>query len=270
MSQLLEPRETPALAWKRWLKVGARLGVRQWLTLLPLSLVLGLAGGWLSAHSYSLGLLALTSVSGVWQAMLLHTAERSAAGKRVDLSTAWEGLMIFWKLPAGQALQQIKARAITSVVLACAMLLVLFLPLYLLAINQAPPEPTPVRETTSWMLLLMYSSTWSTVFLWAWLLQRGGCLAMTNMLVRRYQLDWETAHRLQEKAMLKNRHNFQPLSLLFIAGAMLLFFAPWTVFFLELLWVSVVTVMGRDIFEHKEGLESLEARATSASLASAR
>lgn len=270
MSQLLDPRTTPPNAWKRWFRVGAKLGWRVWLTILPLSLVVGLAGGWMSTQLWGLGVMLLTAVSGLWQAVLLHTAEQAARGKRVDVGTAWDGLMALWRLPERQAVRQIRARAIVSVVLFSVLMLLFVLPLYWFMSQNPPAAETPAAAPTALTMFFQYAGVWGTVFLWSWLLQRGGSVAMTNMLVRQHGMDWEAAHALNEKAYHRNRHNLQPLSMIFIAMAMLLFFAPWVVFLLEVVWASVITVAARDIFENKEALETQEARVTSSSLATAR
>ena len=270
MSHLLEPRTTPPNAWKRWLRVGAKLGWRVWLTILPLSLIVGLAGGWMSTQLLGFGVLLLTTVSGLWQAMLLHTTEQAARGKRVDVGTAWDGLMALWRLPGGQAIQQIRARAIVSVLVFSLLMLLFFLPLYWFASQNPEAAKAPEKAVTGVMLFFQYAGVWGTVFLWSWLLQRGGSVAMANMLVRQHGMDWESAHALSEKAQSRNRHNLQPLSMIFIAMAMVLFFAPWMVFLLEVVWASVISVAARDIFENKEALEPQEARVSTTSLATAR
>lgn len=266
MPQLLEPRETPPHAWKRWLKVGLRLSTRMWLTVLPLSLILGLAGGWLALSAWGLGIIALTAVSGLWQAALLHTAEAAAAGKRVDVGTAWEGLARFWRQPGAVARHQLKVRAVVSAVLATVLMLVLVLPLYW-ALSQQGAPATPTRPVTPWILFVQCAAGWGMVFMWSWMMQRGGSVAMASFLVRQHGVDWETAHRLQERALLRNHHNLRPLSILFLVSVLALFLSPWLVFLAELAWVSVMTVAARDIFGGREALEPQEARSPALALA---
>lgn len=274
MSNTAEPRIVEPNSWKRWWRVGAQLGWRVWLTILPLSLIVGVGASWLSLQMWGLGFFVLMALSGLWQAALLHTAERAASGKRVDVSTPVEGWLSMWRLPQKQAVEQIKVRTVVSVVMTALLTLLVLLPVYLFsAVNDpgvAAKTPPDQDDVTALKLFFQCAANWVVVFLWSWLFQRGGSVSMANMLVRKYQLGWEEAHALVERAVSRNRSNFIALAMSFVVITVLMFLAPWLVFLAEVMWACVITVAARDIFEQKEDLDPQEARVSATSLATAR
>lgn len=274
MSNTAEPRIVEPNSWRRWWRVGAKLGWRVWLTILPLSLIVGVGASWLSLQMWGLGFFVLMALSGLWQAALLHTAERAASGKRVDVSTPVEGWLSMWRLPQKQAIEQIKARGVISVVAALVMTVLVLVPVYLfMAFGETgvtAKTPSAPEDATALKLFLQCAANWVVIFLWSWLLQRGGSVSMANMLVRKYQLSWEEAHALVERAVSRNRSNFMALAMSFVVITVLMFLAPWLVFLAEVMWACVITVAARDIFEQKEALDPQEARVSATSLATAR
>lgn len=267
MALLMEPRRVEPGAWRRWVKVGGRLGARVGLTLLPLSVIVGLAGGAIASQLFSLAIVPVVAMSGVWQAAVLGTAERAAQGKRVDVGTAGECAWAFWRLPDGQAWQQVRARAAVAAVLTGLMLLLVVLPLAWYASGR-PDDPTAIKPSPdAWRQLWSYASSWGSVFLWSWAAQRGGSVAMANMLVRQHGLGWEQAHHLFNQAYLLNRVELMQLSLVFLAASVpVLLVLPWLVFPLEVVWASIVTVAARDIFDHTGTLAPQEPKPASASV----
>ena len=268
MAQMLDPRVTDPQAWRRWLKEGSKLGWRVWLTLLPLSVLLGLGAGWVTRQGWGAGMILIIALSGLWQAMLLATAEQAAAGKRVDIGTAIGGLMAFWRLEGKQAQRQIKVRATVMALGLAVVVLFLLVVFAVMALVGPPPgtaeAPPPVVRST-FQQVSSVAGSWATVFLWSWLLQRGGQTAMTNMLVRRHGMDWESAKRLDDLCASRNAHNLRPLAFAFLVVPLVMIFSPLLIFVIELVWVSVVTVAARDIYENKEALDPVEARVTETS-----
>jgi len=268
---MIEPRAVAPGAWKRWLKESVRLGGRVWMSLLAFSLVVGLTGGWFAHQALFAGFIVCVVFFGLWQAMLMSAAEKAASGKRVTVGDAIDGVMGFWKLPGRQAQFQITFRLVCCVICYAFFFLVFVLPLlwYLSNNPQEAAELAKNRSTQAltgvWAQLFYISSGWGLVFFWSWINQRGSILSCTNMLVRRYEM----AVALWERAVRLNRANIRPLYFFFFAMLLAMFLMPVLVFPLEVFWVCVVTVAGRDIFEQQEKLAPQEARVTSAGLASA-
>lgn len=264
MSGLVQPRQVAPGALKRWVKESLRLGGRVWMTLLAFSVLGGLAGGWVAQQGLFLGFVACLAVFGLWQAMLLHTAERAAAGKRVTVSDAFDGLVGFWRLPGKQAQVQLKVRLVCSLIFYAFFMLVIIAPLFwflsssVVEVTQAPQAAEP--RPTVWALLTVMAGGWMLVFFWSWLNQRGGIVCSANMLVRRYGVDWDMALALWEKAVLLNHREVRSLYLVFLGMLVAMVMLPVLVFPLEVFWVCLVTVAGRDMFEQEEALAPQEAR----------
>lgn len=265
MSTLLQPRQVGPGSWKRWVRQSLRLTGRVWLSLLVFSIAVGLTGGWVARQGLFLGFVVCVGAFGLWQAMLMHTAERAAAGKRVTVGDAWEGLKQFWQLPGGQAQLQLKVRLICSLLFYLAFLLLFILPLtWFVASNpevaQDLSAATPAPRHPAWAWLLAMASGWVLVFFWSWVNQRGGMACSANMLVRRYGLDWDMALAVWERAVRLNHVHLRPLYWIFFAILLAMLWMPVLIFPLEVFWVCLVTVAGRDMFEQEGELAPQEAR----------
>ncbi len=275
MSGTLQPRQTAPGAWKRWLKEGARLGGRVWMSLLALSLLVGLSGGWVAHQLMFLGFVGCITAFGLWQAMLLHTAERAAAGKRVTVGDALDGLLGFWRLPGHQAQYQLRVRLICCLICYALFMLVFVAPLlWFLHTNPDVLQELSQQRNGSkvlgvWDHVFFMARGWALVFFWSWINQRGSILASTSMLVRRYGMEWDLAHALWERAVRLNAHNLKPLYGVFFVLLLGMFLVPVLVFPLEVMWVCVVTVAARDMFEQEEALAPQEARVSVGGLAGA-
>lgn len=273
MSGLIQPREVAPGALKRWTKESLRLGGRVWMTLLAFSVLGGLAGGWLAQQGLFLGFVGCVAAFGLWQAMLLHTAERAAAGKRVTVGDAFDGLVGFWRLPGKQAQVQLKVRLICSLIFYAFFMLVIIAPLFWFlssnaeTVSELSKAAPPQRSV--WDLLTVMAGSWMLVFFWSWLNQRGGIVCSANMLVRRYGVDWDMALALWEKAVLLNHREVRSLYLVFLGMLVAMVMLPVLVFPLEVFWVCLVTVAGRDMFEQEEALAPQEARVKQGGMASA-
>ena len=273
MPRLLEPRQVAPGAYKRWLKESVRLAGRVWMSLLAFSLLVGLLGGWLAHQGFFVGFVVCVTAFGLWQALLLHTAERAAAGKRVTVGDGVDGVLAFWSLPGRQAQFQLKVRLICSVLFYVLFLVVFLLPMLWYTAShpeiaaevaqQAPPSGHPV-----WRLLLAMAGGWVLVFFWSWVNQRGGILSPANMLVRKHGLDWDMALALWERAVRLNYLQLRPLYWVFFGVLVAMLWLPVLVFPLEVFWVCLVTVAARDMFEQEEALSPQEARVTQTGLAS--
>ena len=272
MPQTLEPRQAPPHAWRRWIKDGGKLAWRVAWAVLPVSVLMGLAGGWVARQGMGVGFIAVMALTGLWQAMLLSTAEKAARGQRVNVGTPFQGLTEFWCLPGGQAQLQMKIRAFFPAVLF--VLLAAFLGIVGLLVKATngsvdiETTAAAVPATSSLELLSGLAVLWGVAFFWSWVLQRGYQTAMTNMLVRRHGLDWDSACALDERARDLNGKNLLPIAMLFIVGYACLAFAPLLVFVVELVWVCIVTVAARDVFEQQESLAPMEVPAATGALAS--
>lgn len=266
MSRLLEPRSTPEGAWKRWSKTSLKLTGRLWLSALPLTLTVGLLVGWgFWETGLWLGLL-LLPFTGLWQAALLTLAERAAAGKRVTVGDAWEGVATFCRQCPKQVGEQLRDRTLLGVGALAAFGVIIGLAWVLeyflgpRAVSAATPEKTlgPLAE------LAEYASLWALMWIWAWGCQRGGYLSGVQSLVRRYGLSWQEAELIWNRAFQLNRHNLAPFVLPALLVSQLMLFVPyiaWAMFLAEIWWACVVAVMMRDVFEHQDALAAQEERA---------
>ena len=250
-----EPRQAPAGSWKRWLRDSLRLTVRQAPVALPLAVLMGLAGGALARQIGGFGFIAVMAVFGLWQTASLALAEQAAQGQRVHAGHAWAAVRDFGRQPGHPAWHQVRTRAlVTTIGFVLIALTVLFFLMVL------PREGDPSRPPLPHPIFLAVGA-WSTAVVGSWALQRGGLLALANPLVRRHGLDWKNAHALSDRAFERNRRNLQALNLVASSGILLTIFSPFAVFLLEPWWASLVTVVGRDLFDSREGLDPIAAPA---------
>lgn len=257
MSQFLEPRSLPNDVWKRWWRQGARLAVRSAPTLLPLVVLVGLAVGTFSQALFGVGAFLFLAVSGMWQAMLLSLLEQSARGKRLDLGMAWQALLDFLALPGRIAQQQLTVRFAWSLAAVGGLFVLVWLAQQLIVPTDPPPAPR--APPSQWEELFFVVRDWGLVFIWSWVLQVGGTTSMSNYLVRNYGLTWEQAHELNQRAVRKNL-GLSALKLSFLFVMFSVMFGIVFTFVLEILWLAIMTVAARDLFEQKDALDPVEAR----------
>lgn len=265
MSQLLEPREVEPGAWKRWLKTSARLSLRLWLSALPLVLAIGLCVGWgLRETNYVAGLV-LLPLTGLWQVLLLSLAERAAAGKRVTVGDAWDGVVAFCRQSPDVVWEQIKSRVLLALGLlavAGAIHGVIFVVRWATDAGAIPPVPAQ-PDPSLFMELSSMASCWALFWMWTWGAQMGGVLSGMQTLVRKHGMDWNAAGKLWNQALRKNGRSLFPLIMGgVLMSYILLFITPLSllVFPFEVFWTCLIAVVMRDMFEKKDALDPQEAR----------
>lgn len=255
----LEPREVSPTAWVRWVKDGGRLGRRVGWSLLPLTVGVGMVGGWGIEKTNGLLLVPMMALSGLWQAWILGVAERGAQGTRVEAGTGMGEVLAFWALPGRQAWQQVKSRGVLGLCLLLGLIFFLAALNYLFSSLSQPPAVTP-SPAQWWNQMQSFSRQWGLFFLWSWSFQLGGGVSMCNMLVRRFDLSWVAAKRLNDRCSQKNHLCMTSFFMVYMAGVFAFIALPVLIFAVEAFWVCCLTVAAREIYEGKDSLAPLEAR----------
>ena len=284
MAQLFDPRTLEPTAWRRWVREGLRLAWRASLTLLPLSVLLGLGIGWVVSRdeasllkalgvpldpgvSWVLGSSALLQAPlivffGLWQMALLEVLAASASGRRVDVGMVWTSIHGFWTQPGRPAQRQMAARARWAAILVASLM-----SLGALMVMNTPPEDllkSLARLAQRRESFVSAAAAWYSTFMLCWTFQRHSAVSLSGPLVRKHGMDWDQAHVLSRQALSRNFRSFLFLRYIFMGVLVLVMLVPpaaWLVFPFELLWASVLTVAYRDIFEAKSQLDPVVAPA---------
>lgn len=275
MSQLFEPRAAGDDAWKRWSKEAGKLFARVWVSALPMSLAVGLAGGWLLSQSVFF-LFAFLPLVLLWETMLVALAERAAEGKSVTVGDAWAALAQFWGRTDWSDGTGLKIRVVVATVVAAAMAVIVMAGLAVMswvasaASPQAAAAVVEAPALSSLEQLGEWASWWGVVFLWGWALNRRLTLSCVNALVRKNGLTWGDADRMWAVGLSLNHKSLRVLSLACLALGAVIVFVPMVavlVFPLEVFWSCLIAVVHRDIYEHKSALDTQEvaAKATASS-----
>lgn len=264
MTPVFEPRSVGADAWKAWLRQAAKLFGRVWWVALPMTILVGLVGGWLLDEHFVWLFVFLFPFALMWETTLVALADRAANGKPSSLGEVWGDVAEFWVRAPWSDRGGLKYRFILLAAVGLVMLVVVgaVVALFQWWLSTTGVTPKPSEPPSLLTTLSNWSSWWGVVFLWGWALHKNLMISCLNPLVRKVGVSWELGEKLWEKGIERNFLSLRLLSfgclglsifLMIVPGASLLFFP------LEIFWACLVMVIYRDVFEHKTALEKQEA-----------
>lgn len=234
-------------AWKGWLKNGAKLIDRVFMSWLLVWWGLSFLAAYAADRwSYLPVLLVLTAISYVAFGMNMAVFDQIANGK-----VQWKHLIIAltqeWKALRSVYLKSILRRACLGVLFA-SIIVSLAIVLVSLVGPPDPKNPPPVSTSAWW-------NSWA-VWAWVWVIpagwQRGGMIGWSYWLSHREQQDPQVSHVFIQNAIALNYISIMRSSslLMLVAISLLVFFPPllpiWDLFAMAVCWSAWDEMSGKN------------------------